>query len=384
MPEFMAAISVGAVGGVLEKLLLIVFVLGALIFVHELGHFLLAKWSGVGVLKFSLGFGPTLFGRRIGETEYVVSLIPLGGYVKMVGEGDGPGQGGAEFSEADRQRAFSEQSVWKRFLIVFAGPGFNLLTAVVLLTAAAAVFGLPVPTERPIVGEVVETRPPEAPSPAQEAGLRSGDRVVSVNGVPVASWEEMAKAINASGGQPIALVVAREGEGERTLTVHPREEAVRDIFGEPVAGGERRFVIGIRPAPEYQEVSLLESVQVGAIEAWRMTALTVEALVRLVQGRISASTIGGPLLIGEQTIRHAEQGAVALLRFMALLSVNLGVLNLLPVPVLDGGHLLFFVVEMVTRRPVSLRTREIAQHVGLMMLLLLMGFAIFNDIRRWL
>jgi regulator of sigma E protease len=380
----MAAITVGAVGELLQKFLLIVFVLGALIFVHELGHFLFAKWSGVGVLRFSLGFGPTLFGRRIGETEYVVSLVPLGGYVKMVGEGDGPGQGGAEFSEIDRRRAFSEQPVWKRFLIVFAGPGFNLLTAVLLLTGAAAVFGLPVPTERPVIGEVVETRPPDPPSPAQEAGLRAGDRVVSVNGTPVASWEEMAAAINGSAGRPVDLVVAREGEEERTITLHPREEAARDIFGEPIPGGERRYVIGIRPAPEYQAVSLLQSVRVGALEAWRMTALTVEALFRLVQGRISASTIGGPLLIGEQTIRHAEQGAVALLRFMALLSINLGVLNLLPVPVLDGGHLLFFLIEMVTRRPVSMRTREIAQHVGLMMLLLLMGFAIFNDIRRWL
>lgn len=384
MPELMAAITAGAVGGLLQKFLLIAFVLGVLIFVHELGHFLFAKWSGVGVLKFSLGFGPTLFGKRIGETEYVVSLVPLGGYVKMVGEGDGPGQGGAEFSEADRQRAFSLQPVWKRFLIVFAGPGFNLLTAVVLLVAAAAVFGVPVPTERPIIGEVVETREPEAPTPAQKAGLRAGDRVVSVGGQPVASWEEMATAINASGGQPIVLVVTREGEGERTLTVNPREEAARDIFGEAIPGAERRYVIGIRPAPEYQDLSLAASLRVGAIEAWRMTALTVEALVRLVQGRISASTIGGPLLIGEQTIRHAEQGAVALLRFMALLSINLGVLNLLPVPVLDGGHLLFFLIEMVTRRPVSLRAREIAQQVGLMMLLLLMGFAIFNDIRRWL
>ncbi len=378
MPELMAAITVGAVGGLLQKFLLIVFVLGALIFVHELGHFLFAKWSGVGVLKFSLGFGPTLFGKRIGETEYVVSLVPLGGYVKMMGEGDGPGQGGAEFSEADRQRAFAEQPVWKRFLIVFAGPAFNLLTAAVLLVAAAAVFGLPEPTSRAVIGEVIEGRP------AAEAGLRSGDRVVSVNGTPVSTWEEMAAAINGSGGQPIALTVTRQGEPERTITVNPRDEAAQDIFGETVPGGERRFVIGVRPAAEYRELSLGQAIQLGALEAWRMTTLTVEALFRLVQGRISASTIGGPLLIGEQTIRHAEQGAVALLRFMALLSINLGVLNLLPVPVLDGGHLLFFVIEMVTRRPVSIRAREIAQQLGLTMLLLLMGFAIFNDIRRWL
>jgi regulator of sigma E protease len=378
MPDLSAALSIGLIGAAFSKLLLIVFVLGVLIFVHELGHFLVAKWSGVGVLKFSLGFGPTLFGRRIGETEYVVSAVPLGGYVKMVGEGEGPGQGGAEFSEADRHRAFSEQSVSKRFLIVFAGPGFNLLTAAVLLVASAVAFGLPLPTERAVVGEVIEGRP------AQQAGLRPGDRVVAIEGQAVSTWKEMAAAINGSGGRAIRLTVEREGQPPQDLAVTPRLEQEQNIFGETVQGGETRYVVGVRPAAEYRPLSLGEAIAVGVGETWGMTRLTVEALFRLVQGRISASTIGGPILIGEQTLKSAEQGLAGLVRFMALLSINLGVLNLLPVPVLDGGHLLFFVVEMITRRPVSARTREIAQQVGLTMLLLLMGFAIFNDIRRLL
>jgi regulator of sigma E protease len=378
MFDLSAALSVGAAGALLAKFLLIVFVLGVLIFVHELGHFLFAKWSGVGVLKFSLGFGPTIFGRRIGETEYVVSAIPLGGYVKMVGEGEGPGQGGADYTPADRDRAFAEKPVWKRFLIVFAGPGFNLLTAVVLLCAAYAIYGLPVPTERAVVGDVMDG------NPAQEAGLRAGDQVVSIDGTPVSTWREMATAINGSGGRPIEVRVRREGEPERVLTITPQSRPEQNEYGEAVPGGETRYVIGVRPAAEYQPLPFGQAIALGAEEAYRMTALTVGALFRLVQGRISASTIGGPILIGEQTIRSAEQGLAGLLRFMALLSINLGVLNLLPVPVLDGGHLFFFVIEMITRRPVSLRTREIAQQVGLTMLLLLMGFALFNDIMRLL
>lgn len=374
MPD-LAAFALGAVGGWLLKLLLIVFVLGILIFVHELGHFLVAKWSGVGVLKFSLGFGPILFGRRVGETEYVVSMIPLGGYVKMLGEGDGPGQGGASFSEADRHRAFSEQPVWKRLLIVFAGPGFNLLTALVLLVFSAIAFGLMIPTEKAVIGGVFEGRP------AAEAGLKAGDRMTAVNGTPVSTWKEMADAINGSGGAPITLTVERAGEPARTITVAPRPEAPQNIFGETVPG-ERRFVIGVQPGAEFRRLPVGKAISVGVQETAGLTWLTVQALVKLVQGKISASTIGGPLLIGEQTIRQAEQGVSSLVRFMALLSINLGVLNLLPVPVLDGGHLLFFVIEMVTRRPVSMRAREIAQQVGLSLLILLMGFALFNDIMR--
>jgi regulator of sigma E protease len=302
----------------------------------------------------------------------------------MVGEGEGPGQGGAEFSEADRARAFSEQPVWKRFLIVFAGPGFNLLTAVVLLVGSAVAFGLPVPTEQAVVGEVIEAPAGQPPRPAQVAGLRPGDQVVAIDGRPVSTWKEMAAAINGSDGRPIALTVQREGEPARTVTITPRLEQEQNIFGETVEGGDKRYVIGVRPAAEYRTLPLGQAIAVGIGEAWGMTRLTVEALFRLVQGRISASTIGGPILIGEQTLKSAEQGVAGLVRFMALLSINLGILNLLPVPVLDGGHLLFFLVEMVTRRPVSQRTREIAQQVGLTMLLLLMGFALFNDIRRLL
>lgn len=373
MPD-LAAFALGAVGGWLYKLLLIVFVLGVLIFVHELGHFLFAKWSGVGVLKFSLGFGPALVGRRIGETEYVVSAIPLGGYVKMLGEGDGPGQGGAGFSEADRQRAFSEQPVRKRFLIVFAGPGFNLLGALVLLIFSAIAFGLPILTEKAVIGGVLED------GAAAEAGLKSGDRVVAVNGAPVSSWKEMADAINGSRGTPIELTIERAGEPARTVTVTPRYEVPRNVFNE--AAGSRRYMIGVQPAPEFRRLPVGEAIWVGVQETAGLTWLTVQALVKLVQGQISAKTIGGPLLIGQQTIQQAEQGLSSLVRFMALLSINLGVLNLLPVPVLDGGHLLFFVIEMVTRRPVSIRTREIAQQVGLSLLILLMGFALFNDLMR--
>ncbi|HWP35400.1 MAG TPA: RIP metalloprotease RseP [Thermodesulfobacteriota bacterium] len=372
MPD-LAAFAVSAASGWLYKLLLIVVVLGVLIFVHELGHFLLAKWSGVGVLRFSLGFGPVLVGRRIGETEYVISAIPLGGYVKMLGEGDSPGGGG--LAEAERARSFSEQPVWKRFLIVVAGPAFNLLTALLLLVGTAIAFGAFVPTEEAVIGAVLEGRP------AAEAGLRPGDRVLRIDGRPVATWQEVQQAIHGSGGRPIALTVARPGEPPRTVTVTPRQERPQTIFNEPLPGPPR-YVIGIQPDVEPVPLPLGQAVLTGVRETAGLTWITVVALWKLVQGKVSAREIGGPIRIGEQTIRQAEQGLANLLRFVALLSINLGVLNLLPVPVLDGGHLLFFVIEMVARRPLSVRAREIAQQVGLSLLILLMGFALFNDLMR--
>jgi regulator of sigma E protease len=343
-----------------------IVVLGFLIVAHEFGHFVVAKRSGVGVLKFSIGFGPKLLGRVVNGTEYLLSAIPLGGYVKMVGEDP-------EAEEAvDPKVSFSHQPVWKRAAIVIAGPAFNLLLAFVAFSLVFLAYGARVPSEVAKVGGVMDGMP------AGEAGIQPGDVVISVDGKPVATWEELSTAIRGSDGHEVDLGLRRD---DRTLHVKvtPRAKADKNIFGEVLGTA---YVIGIERALEEQDVGPFEAVEMGAQQtAWWIETLIV-SVVKILQGKIPARDIGGPILIVQAAGQQAQVGLESLLRFMAVISINLGILNLLPIPILDGGHLLFLGVEAVMRRPVDIRHREIAQQVGLVILLALMAFAFYNDILR--
>lgn len=342
-----------------------VVVLGILIFVHELGHFLLAKRLGVGVLKFSLGFGPKLFGRKIGETEYLVSAFPLGGYVKMVGED--PDE---EVLPEDTSRSFSSKSAGKKIAIVAAGPIFNIAFAAVLFTLA---FMVGVPTMTSEVGDAKEG------FPAFEAGIKTGDKVVSIDGVHVSKWDEVSEAIQTSKKDVISVEVFRSGSTLR-FDIKPKVTKVKTIFGEDT---EIR-VIGIGASKNYiiERSNPVEAVGKGLISTWNVTMLTIQGIVKLIQRIVPAETIGGPIMIAQMAGEQAQAGFLSLLSFMALLSINLGVLNLLPVPILDGGHLTFFTIEAIIRRPLSHRFKEIAQQVGLFLLISLMAFAFYNDITR--
>ncbi len=342
-----------------------VVVLGVLIFVHELGHFLLAKKLGVGVLKFSLGFGPTLFGRKIGETEYVISAFPLGGYVKMIGEATDE-----EVSPEDMARSFSSKSAGKKMAIVAAGPLFNIAFAAVLFTMA---FMVGVPTMTSEVGDVKEG------FPAFEAGIKTGDNIASINGIRVSRWDEVSEAIQTSKKEAITLEVNRAGATIR-VDIKPKVTKVKTIFGEDTS----IRVIGIGASKNYliERSNPIEAVGKGLISTWNVTKLTVIGLVKLVQRIIPADTIGGPILIAQMAGEQAKAGPLALLSFMALISINLGVLNFLPVPILDGGHLAIFTIEAIIRRPLNDRFKEITQQIGLVLLLSLMAFAFYNDITR--
>ncbi len=344
-----------------------VVVLGLLILFHELGHFLVAKWSGVGVLKFSIGFGPVVVGRKIGETEYVISAIPLGGYVKMVGED--PEEA---VSEEQRAASFQAQPLWKRFAIVFAGPFANLLFTVAAFALVFATYGARVPSEHAKVGNVM------ADMPAAAAGLKSGDTVLAVDGKPVATWDELSQAIRGSGGRTVVLTVERAGQRlEVSVTPQPREE--KNLFGE-VTG--TAYVIGIERGFDVQVVGPLRASWMAVQQtAWWVETIVV-SIGKMLTGKIPAREIGGPILIAQAAGEQARLGLEYLLHFMAVISVNLAVLNLLPIPVLDGGHLFFFLIEAIRRRPIDIRYREIAQQVGLVLLLLLMVFAFYNDIAR--
>jgi regulator of sigma E protease len=346
-----------------------IIVLGILIFVHEFGHFLCAKLFGVKVLKFSLGFGPKLVGFQRGETEYLISALPLGGYVKMVGE-----QGDETVNDEDESRSFANKPVWQRFIIVAAGPLSNLLFAVFVFFLVFAINGLPKPVENSVIGAVT------ASSPADQAGLKAGDVIASINGQATATWEEVADLISASQGKPISLEIKR-GQEQLTTTAKPEISASRNIFGEETG---KRYMIGISRSDEvvYEPVSLGKALLTGFAQTWGFIYLTILGIVKMIQAIIPASELGGPILIAQLAGKQLQQGWTSLAYFIGLISVNLGILNLLPIPVLDGGHLMFFTYEALRRKPVSQRAMEICQQVGLVLLATLMVFVFYNDIAR--
>jgi regulator of sigma E protease len=537
----------------LSSVIAFVVVLGILIFVHELGHFLVAKSFKVGVEKFSLGFGPKIIGKKVGETEYLLSSIPLGGYVKMLGED--PEE---ELSSEDKRRSFNNQHVFRRFLIVAAGPASNILFAMLIFMG---MFMIGYPSEDSTVGLV------ERDSAAWTSGIRSGDKIIAVNGEPVRLWEDVLKQIRESEGSPLAFELSRN-ERLHQITVQPQIKEQKNIFGEyedqavigifhhtlsPVIGvpgldspagkaglrtgdlvlsvngqdvqdfAQLNELVGAEAAPEIALVVKREDQQVqatltltpseterlredtvaplerigifsaelfvkqvvkgspaerGGIEAgdrilevdghrvrsfarlqsiisekpgvsiplsleregetisldvtpekteekdalgnkvvvgkigilsayypqpgptvavrynpvrsfqkgltmtWEITGLILVSLVKLIQQVIPADTIGGPILIAQLAGQQVQYGILELFKFMALISINLGILNLLPIPILDGGHILFFAIEGLMGRPLSMRKREIAQQVGLFLLISLMIFAFYNDLMR--
>jgi regulator of sigma E protease len=356
---------------VLTTIVATIIVLGILIFIHELGHFLLAKKLGVGVLTFSLGFGPKLIGKKIGETEYKICAIPFGGYVKPIGED--PGE---KVNEADRSRSLSAQPIWKRALIIGAGSFFNLFLAVVLFAVVNLFAGIPSkPVIPPKIGEV------SADFPAEQAGLKKGDLILEINGKQISRWEELHEIISHSQGKELSLKIDRQGE-ILEIKVIPKLVVDKTIFGEEV----QLFRIGITHPPvtvERQKAGPIKALGYGFVQTWQTITIMVVGIVKLIQGVIPADQIGSPIMIAKMAGEQARRGILELILFTALISINLGILNLLPIPILDGGHLLFLGLEAVLRRPISVKKMEIVQKIGLILLILLMLFAIRNDLVRY-
>ncbi len=444
----------------LQKTWWFLVVLGVLVAFHELGHFLAARWVGVKVLKFSLGFGPKLFGRQIGETEYLLSAIPLGGYVKLFGEDETEAT-----TQEDRARSFAHQGLWGKVLIVAAGPGFNFILAYFIFAGWLAT-GAPlfVPTFQDLTpdieamvpgspadtagiqigdhvsrvnGQAISTRtelfdavaksnglaltleikrdgqvktltvtPTTAPgprasaqepgyylgveetpplvtsvmqgSPAMKAGLQAGDRVVNIEGQTIYTWSQMTGIVKENPNRQLQIEVLREGH-RVSLTVIPSAEKAM-VNGQPVEVGK----IGISgPGRSIMRSSTpLLSLYDGLGATWGWTELTAIGLYKMIVGDISSKNIGGPLTIANISGEAAAQGASSVVFLIAILSINLGVLNLLPIPILDGGHLLFFLIEGILRKPLGERQREVAQQAGLVLLVGVMIFAFWNDLER--
>jgi regulator of sigma E protease len=444
----------------LQKAWWFLVVLGVLVAFHELGHFLAARWVGVKVLKFSLGFGPKLFGRTMGETEYLLSAIPLGGYVKLYGEDEAEAT-----TPEDRARSFAHKGLWGKVLIVAAGPGFNFILAYFIFAGWLAT-GAPlfVPTFQDLTPDIEAMVPG---SPADTAGIQIGDRISRVNGHDISTRTELFDAVAKSNGQALTLEVKR-GEQIKIVTVTPttapgsqtsaqepgyylgveetpplvtsvmqsspaakaglqagdhvisiegqrihtwsqmtgivKESPDRQLQVEVLREG-RRVSLTVTPAVEKAMVNG-QSVEVGKIgisgpgrsimrsstpllslydglgATWGWTELTAIGLYKMVVGDISSKNIGGPLTIANISGEAAAQGASSVVFLIAILSINLGVLNLLPIPILDGGHLLFFLIEGILRKPLGERQREIAQQAGLVLLVGVMIFAFWNDLER--
>ena len=376
---------------VLGKLFYFILALGPLIFVHELGHFLLAKFFGVRVEKFSLGFGPKLYGKKIGDTEYLLSAFPLGGYVKMFGEGgyieggevhtaDGvdnlpadelPMETLRELTAEEKTCSFAHKPVLARIGIVIAGPVFNLLFAWLIFIILCMV-GVPTVTTK--IGEALKDKP------AAKAGIQKGDVITAINNLPVSRWDQIAEGVAASNGKPLALSVKRDSQA-LSFTITPEPRISKNLFGEKVNG----YAVGVASAGEVitEYFGPLEAAVKGTEQTWKVIELTFMSLVKMAQRVVPMDSVGGPIMIADMAGKMAESGGASFLAFIALISINLGVLNLLPVPVLDGGHLVFFFMELVFRRPVPQKFREYAQQIGMVLLLGLMVLAFYNDIIRY-
>jgi len=342
-----------------------IVLLGILIFAHELGHFLAARAGGVGVLKFSLGFGPKIFGKKIGETEYVLSWIPLGGFVKLLGE-----SGTEELPPEDAKRSFYKQPRWKRLLIVLAGPVFNFLLAIVIFFIVY-LYGLP--NLLPVIGEL------SPDSAALQAGILKDDKILSINGRPIKFWDEIRPVIKESGGRNLSILVQR-GSEEKTFAVKPKLSRAKNIFGEE----ESTYLIGISPAGRtvIERKNPLAAAVSAVDKTWEISKLTVISVVKMLEGVLSPRTLGGPIFIAQVAGDQVKEGIIPFVLFMAILSINLGVINLFPIPVLDGGHIFFYLIEMATRREIPVKIKEWAQQIGFVVLLMLMLFVIMIDIER--
>ncbi len=342
-----------------------IILLGILIFVHELGHFWVARLSGVGVEKFSLGFGPKIFGKKIGETEYVLSWIPLGGYVKLLGE-----TGKEDLSPEDAKRSFNNQPTWKKLLIVLAGPVFNFFLAIVIFSI---VYMYGIPNLKPIVGEIA------ADSAAMESGMMAGDLIVAIDDEKISYWDQIKPIITKAKERNLNVVIEREGS-QVTLSVKPKKSATKNIFGEDVS----TYLIGITPSGDtvIERKNPFSAVWNSLQKTVEISKLTLVSIVKMIQGVLSPRTLGGPIFIAQVAGDQVKEGIIPFILFMAVLSINLGVINLFPIPVLDGGHILFYLIEMVTRKQIPVKVREMATQIGFVALIMLMLFVIMIDIER--
>jgi regulator of sigma E protease len=365
--------------GFLSYIIPFLFVLTIVVFFHELGHFLVARWCGVRVLVFSIGFGPEIvgFNDRHG-TRWKIAAIPLGGYVKFYGDENAASVPDAEqlaaMTREQREHSFFHKGVGARAAIVAAGPIANFILAIVIFAGIFAFYGRQSTTAR------VDTVQPE--SAAAAAGFQPGDVVLSIGGRKIDSFSEMQRIVSTSAGETLTIDVDRDGQVV-SLKATPALKEIKDSFGNTHRVGILGISRSMAPGDlKLERAAPLEAVVMGASETWFVVERTLSYIGGVLTGREAADQLGGPIRIAQVSGQVATAGLVALIHLAAVLSVSIGLLNLFPIPLLDGGHLLYYAIEAVRRRPLSERAQEVGFRIGLAIVLMLMLFATFNDIKH--
>ena len=358
--------------GFIWTVLFFLLAIGPLVFIHELGHYFVARWCGVKSEVFSIGFGREIFGWTDKRgTRWKIGWLPLGGYVRFAGDMNAVSQPDDQWKalpEAERQMTFPAQPVWKRFLIVLAGPAANFIAAVlVFMVLAGAIGELRTP---PVIGAV------SAGSVAQKAGFRVGDEIVAINGRGISRFTDIGQYVELRPKELMNFDVKRGGQ-VISIAAAPAEDVLVDRFGNKI----RRGLMGIASGQgQWTKVPVLELPAAGVRQTAQMLRSMVDGLGQIITGQRSMKEMGGPLMIAKYSGQAATYGWPAFLGFVAMISINLGFINLLPVPMLDGGHLFFYMIEAVTRRPVSIKVQEWAFRSGFALLMALMVFVTFNDL----
>ncbi len=356
------------------------FLLTLLVFVHEMGHYLVGRWSGIRIVAFSVGFGPELFGWTDRQgTRWKFCIIPLGGYVKFFGDQDAASSPDYERLEriapGERDRTFLGAKLWKRAVTVAAGPFANFLLAIAIFAVLFSIYG------RAVADPVVAFVAPG--SAAEEAGVQQGDRLISIDGTPVSTFDDVRRYVSVRPELPIQVRIEREGAVIDLRMVPQRAETI-DPLGNKVEEGK----IGIGTNQEAGNFRIetygpLEAVGQGVLQSWRIVTGTFDYLGNMIVGRMNTDQLGGPIRIAQMSGQMAKLGIAEVLNFAAVLSVSIGLLNLMPVPMLDGGHLVFYAVEALRGKPVGAAAQELAFRIGFAMVLMLTFFAAWNDI-NWL
>ena len=329
-----------------------VFVFGVIVMIHELGHFLTAKACGMRVDEFAIGIGPNVIQKQKGETLYSIRLLPLGGFNKIAG---------MDPSEDVGERGFNNKPVWQRFIVIAAGATFNFLLAIVIYFCIFAFHGTTVPSHEPVIGDTV------AGNPAAEAGIQQGDRILTINGQSIQEWKDITQSLQGHSNHVVSVTLDRKG-GIISTTVIPRESG-------------DRAVIGINPVMDVKQYGIGESAVYAVTHTGSTIMEMLQGLWNIVTGH-SKGDVAGPIGVAQMAGQVAQHGFISLLLFTALLSLNLGVINLLPIPVLDGGHLVLLILEGITGRKLPEKALQYIQMTGVGLLLLVFVYSTFQDILR--
>lgn len=350
----------------LINILAIVFALGLIIFVHEFGHFSAAKLSGVKVNRFSIGFPPHILKKQMGETEYCLGIIPLGGYVKMAGMLDES----LDQEIKGEPWEFASKSTPKKVFIIIAGVIMNFILAAVIFGIITLKIGLPVVSDSPVVNQIIPDYP------AAKAGMNAGDKITAINGQSIDSWKQLTQIVHGLPNKQISVTWIDNGETMHASVTTRSERQLIDGKLKEVG------LLGIAPKISYREAGIFESIGSGFSQMWQWGKITGLSLKMLVTGEESVRSIGGPIFIAKLAGQEARNGFLDLLNLIAIISINIGLLNILPIPALDGGQLAIILIEGAKGKPLKMKTRLVIQQIGMVLLLTFMIFVIFNDIAR--